>query len=71
MSREKYTSMEESEEDYKCPGCQRPELHKMCPAWNTPYYMTGTPFTEEVEKEYYKELNLKKKYFYFVYVYGI
>jgi uncharacterized Zn finger protein (UPF0148 family) len=34
-----------------CPGCGRPELHKRCPAWGTPYYMSGEVFTEEMEKE--------------------
>ena len=30
-------------EKYKCPGCQREELHVSCPAYGTPFYMTGTP----------------------------
>lgn len=29
-----------NKENYKCPGCGRPELHKMCPAWGTPHYMS-------------------------------
>ena len=33
----------------KCGGCQRPELHKMCPAYGTPFYMSGIPFTELIE----------------------
>jgi len=47
---------------YKCPGCQRPEVHKMCPAWGTPFYMSGTLFTEELEKEWAEErrLNIEK-----------
>lgn len=36
----------------KCPGCGRPELHKTCPAWGTPKYMSGELFTEEDEKKY-------------------
>jgi len=39
----------------KCPGCGRSEVHKMCPAWGTPLYMTGQVFTEEDEKKYAKE----------------
>lgn len=35
-----------------CPGCGRPELHKMCPAWGTPLYMSGKPFTKEDEEKY-------------------
>ena len=34
-----------------CPGCGRNELHKMCPAHGTPYYMSGEVFTEEMEKK--------------------
>lgn len=34
-----------------CKGCGRPEIHKMCPAWGTRYYMSGILFTEEMEKE--------------------
>lgn len=34
-----------------CPGCGRYELHKMCPAHGTEYYMSGITFTEEMEKE--------------------
>lgn len=36
--------------DTRCPGCQRPELHKMCPAYGTSYYMTGKPYTKEMEE---------------------
>ena len=32
-----------------CPGCGRDALHKMCPAWGTPFYMSGVKFTEEIE----------------------
>lgn len=39
----------------KCAGCGRPEIHKMCPAWGTPKYMTGELFTEEDEKTYAAE----------------
>lgn len=35
-----------------CIGCQRPELHKICPAWGTPYYMSGELFTKELEEEW-------------------
>lgn len=35
-----------------CRGCQRKEMHKFCPAFGTPYYMSGTAFTEEIEKIY-------------------
>ena len=34
-----------------CPGCGRQEVHKMCPAHGTKYYMSGKVFTEEMEKE--------------------
>ena len=37
---------------YVCPGCHRPELHKMCPAWGTPIFMTGKLFTAEDEVKY-------------------
>ena len=36
----------------KCPGCQRPEIHKLCPAWGTPLYMSGKLFTADDEKKY-------------------
>jgi hypothetical protein len=42
----------------KCPGCQRLEVHKMCPAWGTPLYMSGVLFTKEHEKQY---AELRKK----------
>ena len=35
-----------------CRGCMRPEIHKMCPAWGTPLYMTGILFTKEHEIQY-------------------
>jgi hypothetical protein len=35
-----------------CPGCGRHELHKMCPAWGTPFYMSGELFTPELEEEW-------------------
>ena len=31
-----------------CDGCQRPEVHKKCPAHGTPFYMSGIPYTKEV-----------------------
>lgn len=34
-----------------CPGCGRPETHKMCPAWGTEYYMSGKLFTKELEEQ--------------------
>jgi hypothetical protein len=43
-----------------CPGCQRPEMHKMCPAYGTEYYMSGKPFTKEIENSY-KRRKLKSK----------
>jgi hypothetical protein len=39
-------------DDYKCPGCGRTELHKMCPAWGTPIYMSGQLLTPELEEKY-------------------
>lgn len=41
----------------KCPGCQRHELHKMCPAHGTPFYMSGLDFTKEVEYIYRSFIN--------------
>jgi hypothetical protein len=39
-----------------CMGCGRiGPLHKMCPAWGTPYYMSGKLFTPELEKEWKEE----------------
>lgn len=35
-----------------CPGCQRLEFHKMCPAHGTPFYMSGVPYTENDERNY-------------------
>ena len=40
---------------FVCRGCQRPEVHKMCPAWGTPKYMSGELFTEEDEVKYAKQ----------------
>ena len=37
-----------------CPGCGRKELHKMCPAHGTPYYMSGVLFTKEMEEKWTK-----------------
>ena len=34
----------------KCRGCQREDLHKMCPAWGTKFYMSGEPYTKDIEK---------------------
>lgn len=34
-----------------CHGCGRKELHKMCPAWGTKYFMSGIYFTKEMEEE--------------------
>jgi hypothetical protein len=47
----------------KCPGCQRQEMHKMCPAYNTPFYMTGIPFTNNIEQLYYKLDELIKNFY--------
>lgn len=38
--------------NYKCPGCQRQELHKFCPAYGTHFYMSGIPFTIEIQNIY-------------------
>jgi hypothetical protein len=38
--------------NYKCPGCQRAELHFMCPAYDTHFYMSGIPYTENVARIY-------------------
>lgn len=38
-----------------CPGCGRNEIHKACPAHGTPYYMSGKPFTVEVELQYLRK----------------
>lgn len=38
--------------DEPCPGCGRMELHKMCPAHGTPFYMSGIPFSKETEQTY-------------------
>jgi hypothetical protein len=38
-----------------CGGCQRPELHKLCPAWGTPMYCSGELFTKEMEVKYADE----------------
>ncbi len=32
-----------------CLGCQRQEEHKLCPAYGTVFYMSGVPFTPEIE----------------------
>lgn len=32
-----------------CAGCGRADLHKMCPAYGTPYYMSGKYFSSEAE----------------------
>jgi hypothetical protein len=42
----------ELDKDYKCPGCQRAELHFMCPAYDTHFYMSGIPYTENVARIY-------------------
>ena len=44
-----------------CVGCGRYELHKMCPAHGTKYYMSGKLFTAEME-ELCKELYQWKRY---------
>lgn len=38
-------------EDSTCPGCSRHEIHKMCPAYGTKYYMSGILLTKELEEE--------------------
>lgn len=37
-------------EDYKCLGCGRNELHKHCPAYGTEFYCSGINYTEEIER---------------------
>ena len=51
---EHYNDLISSPEDV-CDGCMRIAMHKMCPAHGTPFYMTGVPFTEEVERLYNKK----------------
>lgn len=41
-------ALDESELQSLCPGCGRPELHKMCPAHGTPFYMSGITYTEQI-----------------------
>ena len=37
-------------EDFdKCRGCCREGTHKMCPAYGTKFYMSGIPFTKDME----------------------
>ncbi len=38
-----------------CAGCGRAEVHKNCPAWGTPYYLSGRLFTVEAEAIYAKD----------------
>lgn len=33
----------------KCPGCQRREMHKRCPAHGTIFYMSGEWYSNQVE----------------------
>lgn len=40
-----------------CPGCKRYEIHKMCPAYGTAFYISDYPFTPAIEK-LIKEYNL-------------
>lgn len=42
--------LENAPEDYKCAGCQRNELHMMCPAYGTPFYMSGVSYPEKLAK---------------------
>lgn len=44
---------------HPCPGCRRYEMHKMCPAYGTEYYMSGIPYTERVE-QFIKNNNLNE-----------
>lgn len=37
---------------WACPGCGRNEIHKMCPAWGTPFYMSGKLYTKEDEEQW-------------------
>ena len=45
-------------EDNTCPGCQRNEIHFMCPAYGTPFYMSGVPYSVRVES-LFKEFPLE------------
>ncbi len=47
--------LKSSRDGYFCPGCGRPDMHKLCPAWGTPKYMTGELFTKEDEVTYAAE----------------
>lgn len=44
--------MDKRKTEKPCRGCGRLEMHKMCPAWGTPIYMTGQYFTKEMEEQY-------------------
>ena len=50
--------------NYKCAGCQRNELHFVCPACETHFYMSGVPYTEQIA-EFYDILDTddKEKFF--------
>ena len=47
--------------EYVCPGCGRSEMHKMCPAWGTSYYLSGKLFTKEIEEATRDERELSLK----------
>jgi hypothetical protein len=40
------------EDDCTCPGCGREDMHLMCPAFGTPFYMSGIPYLVELAKIY-------------------
>ena len=48
----------------RCSGCGRNEIHKLCPAWGTKYYMSGELFTPEMEKELFADRELKREEYY-------
>ena len=52
------------EENYTCVGCQRNDIHFMCPAYGTHFYMSGVPYTEQIA-EFYDILDKddKEKFF--------
>lgn len=44
------------EDDDKCPGCQRHEMHKYCPAYGTAFYMSGVAYDVQIENRLIREV---------------